>query len=335
MTPDNPESSYRVHVSLLYPTAADPALPALTDGLARILGALSLPVSSVFSGSGTLRLATSGPDLVLAWAASPSDAAGVRRPVAAAAADTTALRRLDRHRAVLSIGVLDGGAGRALLTRPQCAALVHRLVRHLQGLAPATLVLWGPTGTLYLAEEFAALHGRAPPVPVTVARGRGDGMAETAVPDGEIFNRLDRVMPAAKNARTGSAGPPGTAPAGPAVAPPPTAIANDTPHIPPPMTDVHDRLRAVFRTLELPRDAGLGLAEEGTADNLPRRLSVYVMNGTVMVMSFPVGMGLLTYNILKGESLTVTARMMALTGLAVGMMGFRAEILQMLPLPMV
>lgn len=49
------------------------------------------------------------------------------------------------------------------------------------------------------------------------------------------------------------------------------------------------------------------------------RLTVYALNGAVMLFAFPVGFGLLIFNILGGENLRTTAHAMALTGMAVGL----------------
>ncbi|NNF91434.1 MAG: hypothetical protein HKM96_08615, partial [Boseongicola sp.] len=44
------------------------------------------------------------------------------------------------------------------------------------------------------------------------------------------------------------------------------------------------------------------------------RMTVYVLNTTVMVFALPVGLALLCMNILGGENLRTTAHVMALTG---------------------
>lgn len=49
------------------------------------------------------------------------------------------------------------------------------------------------------------------------------------------------------------------------------------------------------------------------------QLVVYTMSLTLMVLLFPVGFGVLLYNVLFGESLTFTARAMALTGTGLGL----------------
>lgn len=45
------------------------------------------------------------------------------------------------------------------------------------------------------------------------------------------------------------------------------------------------------------------------------RITVYVLNITVMIMSLPVGLALLYFNIMGGENLRTTAHVMALTGM--------------------
>jgi len=53
--------------------------------------------------------------------------------------------------------------------------------------------------------------------------------------------------------------------------------------------------------------------------NLTARVTVYVMNLTIMVLALPVGLGLLCFNILGGENLRTTAHVMALTGMAMAL----------------
>jgi hypothetical protein len=74
-------------------------------------------------------------------------------------------------------------------------------------------------------------------------------------------------------------------------------------------TATEDRLSSVFRVVS---------DLEAEENSIPGKIAIYVLNSTIMVMSFPVGMGLLTYNILKGGRITATARTMAMTGVAIG-----------------
>ncbi|MBN2905902.1 MAG: hypothetical protein JXJ18_04245 [Rhodobacteraceae bacterium] len=54
---------------------------------------------------------------------------------------------------------------------------------------------------------------------------------------------------------------------------------------------------------------------------LAEQLTVYVMSMTLMVLSFPVGFGVLIFNIIAGENLRNTARAMALTGVGFAVNG--------------
>ncbi len=49
--------------------------------------------------------------------------------------------------------------------------------------------------------------------------------------------------------------------------------------------------------------------------DLTARLTVYVLNMTIMIFALPVGLALLFLNILGGENLRTTAHVMALTGM--------------------
>lgn len=56
-------------------------------------------------------------------------------------------------------------------------------------------------------------------------------------------------------------------------------------------------------------------------DSLVARLTVYVMTLIVLVMSMPVGLGLLFFNIIGGENIRTTAHVMALTGMGIALAG--------------
>ncbi|MEL6643974.1 MAG: hypothetical protein AAFQ79_08575 [Pseudomonadota bacterium] len=49
------------------------------------------------------------------------------------------------------------------------------------------------------------------------------------------------------------------------------------------------------------------------------RLTVYAMNAAIMLFAFPIGFGLLIFNILGGENLRTTAHAMALTGMVMAL----------------
>lgn len=52
------------------------------------------------------------------------------------------------------------------------------------------------------------------------------------------------------------------------------------------------------------------------APSLPLRLTTHAMSMALIITALPVGVGLLTYSLLKGEDIKTTARLTTLTGLA-------------------
>ena len=50
-------------------------------------------------------------------------------------------------------------------------------------------------------------------------------------------------------------------------------------------------------------------------NDLTARITVYVMNLTIMMFTLPLGLALLAFNIIGGENLRTTAHIMALTGM--------------------
>ncbi|MGO4915393.1 hypothetical protein [Pseudogemmobacter sp. W21_MBD1_M6] len=59
---------------------------------------------------------------------------------------------------------------------------------------------------------------------------------------------------------------------------------------------------------------------EDRRGTLATRLTVYTINATLMVIAFPIGFGVLMFNILGGENLRATAHAMSITGTAIGLM---------------
>ncbi|MGZ9809582.1 hypothetical protein ACXN5S_03880 [Pseudoroseicyclus sp. H15] len=66
-----------------------------------------------------------------------------------------------------------------------------------------------------------------------------------------------------------------------------------------------------------------GEAEEAPSTVL--RLAAHTINASVMVIALPVGASLMVYSCLRGEDLTLSARAMAVTGMAVGLMKMAPE----------
>jgi hypothetical protein len=62
-------------------------------------------------------------------------------------------------------------------------------------------------------------------------------------------------------------------------------------------------------------------AQREETRNEMAKLTVYVMNAILLIMAFPVGFGMLVFNILGGENLRTTAHVIALTGFAIGLTG--------------
>lgn len=287
------QSDPRIRVSLLYVQPRPVPTAEMAAALKQVLGLSHLPATEVFlDPPDRLEFYTPGPRVAVLGQdepLSPAERAHVRRPQAAPArAEMRVARRLDTHRSLLTIEITPGGARQ--LSGQQLVALANRLLRRLMRISRADLVFWHRSGALFSAEEFLASQA-----------GRPDSRRRAALPP-----IVDDVRPAAPGLFDGI----GLEEAG----------ASDLPDLPSPLQEANDRLKSVFRAVkpELPRDSGLAGAEDAS---LAARLSVYVMNGTIMVLNFPVGMAMLTYNLLKGEDLTATARVMAVTGTIVGLLG--------------
>jgi len=108
------------------------------------------------------------------------------------------------------------------------------------------------------------------------------------------------------------------------------------PDLEPPETRLRSRRAEIFS-----RDAlsvvPEGIVSEAThpSEEMPEqdfagRMTVYVMNATVMVFALPVGLALLLLNILGGENLRTTAHVMALTGVFMAL-GANGDAMSALP----
>jgi hypothetical protein len=89
------------------------------------------------------------------------------------------------------------------------------------------------------------------------------------------------------------------------------AVANDLPDLPRPSIEEMARIRSA---LYPPHEA------EPERASTPVRIAVGTMGATLVIVAAPVGAALLTYNALRGANLAVTARAVALTGAALGLM---------------
>lgn len=95
--------------------------------------------------------------------------------------------------------------------------------------------------------------------------------------------------------------------------------------------------RDVLATLAIPSNADISLRtadqiqlsdlrlhlhdveDTGRAASTPMRVAVHTMNTTLMLVSLPIGASMMTYSILRGEDINLTARAMAITGTLVGL----------------
>lgn len=88
----------------------------------------------------------------------------------------------------------------------------------------------------------------------------------------------------------------------------PGAVANALPDLPQPMLQEAARIRkALYPEPEV--------LDPPSVPNLPQRLTTYTLNTALIIVVMPVGVAMLTYNVLGRESLGITARAMALTSI--------------------
>ncbi|WP_099827104.1 hypothetical protein [Oceaniglobus indicus] len=66
-------------------------------------------------------------------------------------------------------------------------------------------------------------------------------------------------------------------------------------------------------------EGGAGAARLSKKRSTLETITLYAINTTVMVLSLPIGAGLMTYNLLRGGSIAGTSRILALTGTAAGL----------------
>lgn len=97
----------------------------------------------------------------------------------------------------------------------------------------------------------------------------------------------------------------------------------------PDLEPAEDRLRRLKRQIfeseaigiihDLAGDDPIGVRNRAEHFDLTARATVYACNLIVAVMSLPVGLALLSFNILAGENLRTTLHVMALTGLGLAL----------------
>lgn len=65
---------------------------------------------------------------------------------------------------------------------------------------------------------------------------------------------------------------------------------------------------------EMPEEIRTSFRDRPEASDFCAFLTVYALNAAIMLFAFPVGFGLLVFNILGGENLRTTSHIMGLTG---------------------
>ncbi len=251
--------------------------------------------------------------------------------------DTDLSDRIQDFEHTLSITLSDGPEG-CVADRVRLAACYH-VVRHLLREYDVSLVHWHHTGMLFTTDEFenpvdmqAKVRPRRP-VAATKTSARRTARPNASGPMGKGRFAEGHMQVSQNHTRLDESFAQAVAPL-----PEPEIVPNDAgtaekswkdifPTLEPNEEGLRRSRLAIFASdlieieevkLEAPKDP-VGALEQ---------LSVYTMTLTLMVLAFPVGFGMLIYNILGGESLNMTARAMSLTGIvtAMNMIGFAPQL---------
>ena len=89
-------------------------------------------------------------------------------------------------------------------------------------------------------------------------------------------------------------------------------VANDMPHLPRMRNIELSRVRAALY------DPVEDAPAQGSSAQL--RLATYAMNTTLIVVWLPLGAAVMTYGLLKGADINLSARLLVATGTVVGLM---------------
>lgn len=134
------------------------------------------------------------------------------------------------------------------------------------------------------------------------AKAEAEAEADTDAPPLPLVGRAVRRAAAMLSADRRPQVPPETVP----------AVANDLPDLPHPDLAQAAAIRAALYA-PLPED-------EVARPTVQLRLAAHAMNATLMVVALPVGASLMTYTLLRGENLRLSARAMALIGAGIGVL---------------
>jgi hypothetical protein len=201
------------------------------------------------------------------------------------------------------------GAGRARVDPVRHASLCQVIAKRLQDRFAPERMLWHHVTGPVTADLIDDLFDRLPdfdrrarldsPQLRGPARSAANPFPEEGTIDTVSFTEKAMAIRAAKAARTGHSLP------GPNPVP-----ANDRPDLP--------RARPPSE-LDAVRSALYPDPDNTTETNPRMRLAAHTMDATLIVVALPVGAAMLTYSLLRGGNVNVSARMMAVTCTLLGL----------------
>lgn len=234
--------------------------------------------------------------------------------------------RIHDYKNSLCIRFTEGTEG-TTVDRVQLQALYH-VVRHLLRQYDATLIFWHKTNMLFTKAEFenptgqraqAAVKPRRPQAAATRRSARPvlktDAFEQGHMKVADTHSRLDDSFVQAQT----SSGPEQPLPANASVA---HQAAKNWREVFPRLEPSEDTLRSSRQELfanDLIVAGDDQIEDTSEPADVMEQLVVYVMSLTLMVLMFPVGFAVMFYNIVAGENIRMTARAMALTGVAMGL----------------
>lgn len=234
--------------------------------------------------------------------------------------------RIHDYKNALCVRFHEGTEGTAA-ERIQLSALYH-VVRHLLRNYDATLIFWHKTNLLFSKAEFENPTGaQSSPATVKPRRPQSAAARKSARPvmksgtftqgHMEVAETLSRIDESYVQAQTTVAEHP--LPVHAAAA---QEASKDWREVLPRLEPSEDTLRSSRQELfanDLIVAGDDQIESESEPADVMEQLVVYVMSLTLMVLVFPVGFAVMFYNIVAGENIRMTARAMALTGVAMGL----------------
>jgi hypothetical protein len=73
-----------------------------------------------------------------------------------------------------------------------------------------------------------------------------------------------------------------------------------------------------------------GQSDAETRPSVPLRLATHAISLSLVATALPIGAAMMTYNLLKGEDIKVTARLTTLTGLALTVLAGNPHLAQLI-----